>query len=178
MLKTRFDSEKALEAVLYVASKAPNPQLYWVGKILYFADRKHLEQYGRLITGDHYCAMEFGPVASCTYDMLKFARKDEGQRLPSGASPDKILTSLQVKPEGKYDKVTSLREPDLDFLSKSDIDCINASIEEFGKMSFGQLCDVSHDNVWMSVGRNAEIPLENIAINCKDGEKLVRYLQG
>jgi hypothetical protein len=43
MLKTRFDAEKALEAILYVASKAPIPDIYHVGKILWFADRVHLE---------------------------------------------------------------------------------------------------------------------------------------
>ncbi len=57
MLKIRFDSEKALEAILYVASKAPVPDIYHVGKILYYADRAHLERYGRLITGDEYKAM-------------------------------------------------------------------------------------------------------------------------
>ena len=33
MLNVRFDSEKALEAILYVASKAPIPDIYHVGKI-------------------------------------------------------------------------------------------------------------------------------------------------
>lgn len=32
MLNVRFDSEKALEAILYVASKAPIPDIYHVGK--------------------------------------------------------------------------------------------------------------------------------------------------
>ncbi|MCW7083120.1 Panacea domain-containing protein [Escherichia coli] len=71
MLNVRFDSEKALEAILYVASKAPIPDIYHVGKILYYADRFHLESFGRLITGDHYNAMKDGPVASNTYDIIK-----------------------------------------------------------------------------------------------------------
>jgi len=61
MLNIRFDSEKALEAILYVASKAPIPDIYHVGKILYYADRFHLEAFGRLITGDQYNAMKVWP---------------------------------------------------------------------------------------------------------------------
>lgn len=174
MLKVRFDSEKALEAILYVASRAPNPQLYWIGKILYFADRFHLERYGRLITGDHYIAMEYGPVASSCYDILKFARGD-GRSLPSGISPKQVSSSISIGDEAL---VKALRSPDIDYLSRSDITCIDDAIHEFGNMTFGRLCDTSHDNVWKSVPKNHVIPLETIAINCKDGERLVKHLQG
>ena len=39
--------------------------------VLLFADKKHLERYGRFITGDTYSAMENGPVPSFAYDVVK-----------------------------------------------------------------------------------------------------------
>ncbi len=44
-----FDREKAIEVIKYLAKYAPNPGIYWIGKILYFADLLHLQKYGRLM---------------------------------------------------------------------------------------------------------------------------------
>lgn len=178
MLKTRFDSEKAIEAILFVTSIAPIPDLYHVGKILYFADRIHLEDFGRLITGDNYIAMKNGPVASGTYDILKVARGDQGQRCPSGCSTDHVKASLGVLPKLNSNKVIGKRAPDMDFFSKSDISCIEKAVEQYGNMTFDELNDISHDDVWKSADRNNEIPLEVIASHCKDGEQLIAYLRG
>lgn len=177
MLKTRFDSEKALEAILYVASKAPIPDLYHVGKLMYFADRKHLENYGRLITGDSYKAMKNGPVASGAYDLLKLARGDAGQRCPAGCSPDAVKQSLTVSCGGDH-TVNAKREFNPDLLSKSDILCLDEAIAEYGRLTFGQLNDLSHDEVWRSASRNDEIPLEVMAAHSKNGQDLLEYLRG
>ena len=58
---SNFD-QAALAAVLYVAHRLPHSTLHTLSKVLYFADRKHLERYGRFIFGDTYIAMKFGPV--------------------------------------------------------------------------------------------------------------------
>ncbi|WMT13371.1 Panacea domain-containing protein [Serratia fonticola] len=171
MLNVWFDSEKALEAILYVASRAPVPDIYHVGKILYFADRVHLDRYGRLITGDKYRAMKDGPVAHHMYDIIKIARGD-GVVVPKGCSKDDIKRSLSVKGL----RVKSLREADEDLFSDSDIECIDQAIKEYGRKSFKAIRDISHDDVWSSVDLNEDIPLETIAKSCEDGDKLVAYL--
>lgn len=43
----KFDAEKAVEVLLYIAEKCPD--VYKALKVLYFADKDHLAQYGRLI---------------------------------------------------------------------------------------------------------------------------------
>lgn len=173
MLRTRFDSEKALEAILYVASKAPIPDIYHVGKILYFADRLHLERFGRLITGDKYRAMKDGPVAHHSYDLIKIARGRPAV-LPQGCDPEEVKRSLCV--ESKAYNVTALRSADEDAFSDSDLACIDEAIEQYGHRSFTEIRKISHDAVWSSVELNANIPLEIIAENCQDGDKLVAYL--
>ncbi|MCW7546886.1 Panacea domain-containing protein [Photorhabdus sp. APURE] len=172
MLNARFDSEKAIEAILYVASTAPISDIYHVGKILYFADRLHLERYGRLITGDNYLAMKDGPVAENAYDIIKVARGD-GRFIPNGRDVDVIRSSLSV--EGRYGN-HQIRDFDEDVFSDSDIDCINEAIEKYGNLSFKEIRDISHDSVWMAANQNGETPLEVMADSCKDGDKLIASL--
>jgi len=67
MLKFKFDQEKAVSAILYISKRLIEaegniePDFHKIFKILYFADQKHLANYGRPIIGDHYIAMEHGP---------------------------------------------------------------------------------------------------------------------
>lgn len=178
MLKRRFDAEKAIEAILYVASKAPIPDLYHVGKILYYADRIHLEKYGRQLTGDKYKAMRNGPVASGTYDILKTGNVEKSAQQICPCKKELVTTAFELFDAKQNHQVKVKRDYDADFLSKSDIKCMDEAIELVGRMAFKQLNDYSHDAVWESVGLDEEIPLEIIASNCKDGELLVEYLRG
>jgi hypothetical protein len=52
-LQFKPDPQKALEAILYVATKAGTDK-YGTLKILYVADKLHLRRYGRFIAGDIY----------------------------------------------------------------------------------------------------------------------------
>src|SRR5437899_249948 len=72
----RFDPEKALQAILFVAHRIPEASFHQISKIIYFADKAHLQKYGRLICGDSYVAMKHGPVPSAIYDILKAVRGD------------------------------------------------------------------------------------------------------
>jgi len=175
MLKTRFDAEKALGAILYVASKAPIPDIYHVGKILWFADRVHLERYGRLITGDNYKAMKDGPVAENSYDIIKIAQ-GKGRYIPNGIEVQDIKAALTVYDKSDSYRVQPLRNSDNEVFSESDLKCIDEAIIQYGKLSFGEIRDISHDDVWLSATENDDIPLEIIALSCKNGKKLIEYL--
>lgn len=175
MLKTRFDSEKALEAILYVASKAPIPDIYHVGKILYFADRIHLDRFGRLITGDNYKAMKDGPVAENGYDIIKIAQ-GKGKYVPNGINVSDITSALKVFDKTDSYRVQPLREYDDEVFSDSDVSCIDEAIEKYGEMSFGQIREISHDDVWASSSENDDIALEVLVSKCSDGDKLLKHL--
>ena len=75
-MNVQFDKEKSLNALLYVANRVQRKDFHKIFKIIYFADRQHLADWGRPITGDTYIAMEAGPVPSRLYDMLKIVRGD------------------------------------------------------------------------------------------------------
>ena len=71
-----FNKEKATQSILYVANKLERRDLHKIFKILYFAERKHLQDWGMPILGDTYIAMDAKPVPSRVYDILKIVRGD------------------------------------------------------------------------------------------------------
>lgn len=168
-MKFYFDSEKAVDVICYIADQAPHNELYYVGKILYFADKLHLERYGRSICGDTYIAMEHGPVPSGTYDLIKDVR-DHRVNSPHY---DHANASFQV--QGR--KVTPIRPVDEDLFSDSDILCLQEAINVYGTQSFEQLKRKTHDAVWESADLNGEIAVEDLIRSLSNGDLLLDYLK-
>jgi len=162
-----FSREKALEAILYAARIAPNKDIYHVLKILYFADKAHLEQYGRFIFGDSYVAMVHGPVPSGAYDIIKYVR-NRSTAIPFEAAKSAFSVS--------EDFIELHREPNLELLSKSDIKCIDEANKKYGHLTFGQLKNKSHDRAYKSADKNDFISIESIASTLKDGDLIIEHL--
>ncbi len=162
-----FNRDKAIEAILYIATRIAEPTFHSVSKLLYFADKTSLERYGRFIAGDEYIAMEYGPVPSNAYSLMKYA------------SPDGEL-GFRIE-DGR--KVIPLRDPARDELSQSDIEALDLVIDIYGRMPFWQKTEVSHDAAWEKAwenrGANKSSPMaiEDIAKLLNDGETLIEHLQ-
>lgn len=163
-----FDSDKAVEAVLFVANRQSRPTLHSVSKILYHADKMHLSRYGRPISGDWYAAMKDGPVPSATYDMFKTLRGDS--RLPLPPRADGALTV-----EGRY-CVTPLREADELVLSGSERECLAESVKLHGEKSYTQRVTESHGPAWQAADENGMIQLENLLLEIENRDELREHL--
>jgi uncharacterized phage-associated protein len=166
-IKYRFDVEKTIEVILYIADRIPNT--YRALKVLYFADREHLDRYGRLICGDSYVAMKLGPVPSGAYDLVKSARGD------GWSWPISVSDSFTVQDDNKT--IVPLRKVNLDLLSESDIECLNVSIEKYGHLSISDLIKISHDSAYNAADPNDYIPLEEIVKSLPSKVELLEYLQ-
>ncbi len=147
MLKFKFNKEKAISAVLYISIKLIEensvnikPDFHKIFKILYFADIKHLVKYGRPIIGDEYIAMEHGPVPSNIYDMLKIARGDSELLYK-----DQFSDIFEIR--GNH-YIYPKKEPDIEDLSETDIECIEVSFNENKEKDFLQLKEESHDHAY------------------------------
>lgn len=170
-----FDIYKAIEAVLYVVKNASNPTMHSISKALYFADKDHLERYGRLICGDSYVAMKNGPVPSGIYDLFKVARGDNHPVFtPSKEVVDWVSSSFRLR--DRYN-VEALRDPEMDYLSDSDIECLDRSIEAFDHLSFQELTKVSHDKAWQCTGQDDIMSLPHIIETFNNPGDLVDHLQ-
>lgn len=165
-IKQRFDTKKAIEAILYIAEH--NPDTYDLMKILYFADKEHLAKYGRFICGGSYIAMRLGPVPSGVYDIIKYARGD-GIFLIS----EPIADAFEVR---GYN-IIPLRVANVELLSESDLECLGEAIRQYGHLSLGELKALSHDAAYQEADVNDVIPIEAIVKTLPDSELLLDYLQ-
>ncbi|WP_082458293.1 Panacea domain-containing protein [Methyloglobulus morosus] len=168
-----FDREKALETILYIARGLANKAtLHSISKILYLSDKLHLQEYGRLICGDKYIAMDYGPVPSAIYDMMKVA--DNRDHTSIDVDWDEIiLESIEVK-QGR--NIVPKRDCNMDVLSESEVECLNLTILEYGQKSFGQLTDITHDDAWKSTNGNETISIDNIIATLKNAAEVLSYI--
>jgi uncharacterized phage-associated protein len=133
-IRFKTNAHKALEVILWFANKRPGIDFHGILKLLFFADKHHLNEWGRPIVGDNYHALPYGPVAQTTYDLLKreplaleFFRLED--------FPFEVVGRYCVKP---------LREAGLGKLSESDIEALECTWAEYGGMSFDELTKLSH----------------------------------
>jgi uncharacterized phage-associated protein len=169
-----FNLDKGIEAILHIAQKVDDPTFHRISKIMYFADRKHLEKYGRFICGDSYVAMKHGPVPSEIYDILKAVKADAVLSLKPYEAAKKVQSAFSVQEQ--YE-VKHLREANLDFFSESDLECLNYSIENYRDLSFDELTELSHDQAWEAANENDFIEIEQIARTLNNAEELISHLQ-
>ena len=156
--RMNFNKIKAIEAILFILEQDTNQPwtLHNVSKACYWADRRHLECYGRFIFDDQYIAMDHGPVPSGAYDLMK--NDNINMELPFTVQEYNIL--------GK-------RKHDAFELSQSDIECLQTGAVMSGK----HRRNISHDSLYKSIQKNHIIPLESFIEHCRDSEAVREHLE-
>lgn len=138
--RVRFQpkAEKIVDAILYLAHKGLELDQYKVVKLLYLADREHFRRFGRPITFDKYVAMEFGPVASNAYDLVRKKRA-------FGISASDLPFDIQ-----KHDKIYLIgkpkREVNWNIFSKSDLGILDWAADTYGNKTFSDLYELTHEH--------------------------------
>lgn len=164
-----FCEPKALNAVLLISKKLKRKDFHKIFKVLYFADRNHLAEYGRSITGDTYIAMADGPVPSKIYDIFKSVRGD-------GYFIDKGNFSNFFSVEN-WDLIIPKKEPNFKALSKTDIECLEFSLNEYGDLTWDEIKEKSHDYAWRNTALNSPISLENLILETGNDESYIEYIK-
>jgi len=159
-----YDKPKAIETILYLANRIFNPSKLKICKMIYHADKLSLAEYGRLIFGETYVAMEHGPVPSGAYNLI-----NQGIQYPDA-----------IKVSGK--KITALRAANLDYLSESDQECLDRTIQQYGSAE-NEMYDDAHDAAWKEAWGNkvgssqiAPMPLHSIVNTLPCSADLLDYL--
>jgi Protein of unknown function (DUF4065) len=166
LMPFQFDKAAATAAMLYLASELTQADLHRVYKLLYLADKLHLARYGRLIAGDSYLAFTYGPVPNEMSRVVEKARMQPGK-----VSPDNtfVIEDKRVPWRSKpLPIIRPLQQPELDYLSSSDIECLDEAIRVHGGKSFDELTLLSHDSAWEKADEFGIIELEDI-VNTLDG---------
>lgn len=165
----RTNYTKAIEAIVWLANKNPDIDIYHVAKILYFAEKTHLNRYGRPIIGATYIRMDYGQVPSEVRDLItKNTWMVEPDYLKS------FSESIEINKD-PYEKLTSLRNADINFFSDTDIECLEESLKRYGNLTFTQLKEISHiEKTWINTKQNEKIDyLLMVDEENKDKEEII-----
>jgi uncharacterized phage-associated protein len=138
----RVNEDKVLEALVFIANERPGIDVFHVCKVLYFADKKHINTYARPILGDTYFALPQGPVPTLAYDMIE---RDE--RNIYGIMLERLSDSLNYHKAASDDylRIVARRTANMILFSESDIECLNFSINTYADMDARELWRIAHD---------------------------------
>jgi len=147
-IKFKLNQRKAIEAVLWLMQRGAS-NMYHIVKMLFEAEKYHLNKYERPITGDSYVALELGTVPEWLY----FTAFEQ--------------LNMDFVKNGYY--LHAKRPPITDMLSESDIEALELGYEKYAGLSFRGVKDLNHkepawQSAWKSRGalKRADIPFEDL----------------
>ena len=135
----KYSIIKTIETVLYVLEKTEGIDYYRLFKILYFAEKEHLVKWGDKIIADDFCALPYGPVPTKLFDAIKGKTNTLSEPL------------WKVVEFAKDDAPTVLlpkRPANMDYISASEKEVLDRSINDYAKELFNVIKNKSHDEAW------------------------------
>jgi len=144
----KYNIEKIANTILYFTEK----DVQHLGKtklmkLMFFADKLHLEKYGRVIFFDEYYKYPRGPVANITLNIINSINEVEKDDLEEYTN--KFLKYLEVRTiKDNNDNITSFK-PKVDFnkkfFSKSEIKILHTISNRFISHTKEEISDESHN---------------------------------
>ncbi|MEM6592553.1 MAG: Panacea domain-containing protein [Cyanobacteria bacterium P01_H01_bin.119] len=124
-IQFRFYPKKAVEAAALLLKLHGKPMKYLgLLKMLYIADRIALQRMEQPITGDQYVSMDYGPVLSGVYDLIKGKQVDHA--LP--------LWSRYISPRDS-NHVLLLADPGNEELCEAEEEILKQVYKDFGQLN-------------------------------------------
>jgi uncharacterized phage-associated protein len=166
MLKFNANGEKVVNMIAYFAGRCADATKMKISKLMYFADKVHLNRFGRPISGDTYIRMKFGPVPSMGLNLMRHT-----------AYYENVSELFDELIEVKGNEVRPLEEFNGKIFSRSDISVMNDVIEEFGNVHALRLSDLSHDeSAWKKAEMNRKIDFELLFDETPEGQQMLGLL--
>ncbi|HOZ38682.1 MAG TPA: Panacea domain-containing protein [Anaerolineaceae bacterium] len=157
MVKRYVDGEKVLESLLYITNSGVQ-DVWRALKLLFYAEKIHIETYGQSITGDVFIAMNDGPVPSFAYDLIKKARGTpwcEDQDVERLNPQDSLITTGTFRVDPK-------RKPNLSLLSEAALEALDKSLSTYGSLSDEELSKLAHsESCYLATQRNNQISMSD-----------------
>jgi uncharacterized phage-associated protein len=148
-LKFAFNEAKALEALAFIAREHPGFTPFYVSKVLFFAEKWHLNKFARPIIADTYIAMPRGPVPSTVKNYLD----ENWEWLPE---PDGLEEAVKIDRSGRFPRLMPVEgHADNGLLSASDMACLRDAIKHCKDKSPDELSHLTHfEKAWKSAEAN------------------------
>ncbi len=156
-LQFKFDESKLVHALAYFSLRGvKNLTKLKAGKLLYRADKLHLNRYGRPITGDTYVCMEHGPVPSNSLNEMNYALEKDPEIRDETPAILKVL-----RPTGDRYPAFELIDPslfDADEFSASDLEVLDEVIRNHGSKDAFTLRNESHEDAAWKIADRLRAP--------------------
>ena len=173
----RRNDRKMLEVIIFIAHLAGKRgiDIYHLAKILFYAEKWHLNKYGRPIVGDTYVKMAHGPAPSGALDLVY--RNDF-------TMPDRLIKktveSLDVTQNAKGPTlIKARRRPNSRYyFSESDQEAIRWAYKTYANKSFVELREESHQEpAWQEAMLNDKIYYSDMMEAHPDKDAIVEHFE-
>jgi uncharacterized phage-associated protein len=137
-LVLNFNIKKAKAAAAYLIEREGGSQeMFFLIKMLYYADRLALIEWGNSITGDSFASLKKGPIVSEIYNFMK----------DSAARPNQSLNEIEWRESfGRTgNSISLLKDVDIDVLSEREIYVLEKARQTIRKIR-GSVADWLHQN--------------------------------
>ena len=140
-IRFKFHPEKAVEAAAMFLKLHGKPMAYLgLLKLLYMSDRIALEKLEQPIAGDRYVSMNYGPVLSRIYDLIKGRDVGDARDIWS-----KYISSRDKNYQTTLDyKVSLLNDPGDDELCEDEMEIIQQVYAKYGQIDPFDLAETTH----------------------------------
>ncbi len=144
----QYSIEKVANAIIFFVEK----NMECLGKtklmkLMYFADKKHLEKYGRVVFYDDYRKLPRGPVASLTLNIISNTDAREGDDLKLYVDSFLNLVDLQKVKNKETNSITKFI-PKTAFnnslFSKSELEIMENISKEYKNYTKEKISEESH----------------------------------
>ena len=146
------------ELILYISDKCAGDRMFGaikLNKILWWSDFLAYAQHGKPITGVPYQRLGRGPAPK----RLLPIRDALVERHDAVVQSHRMLGGLV------QDRVVSLREPNLELFTASQIDLVNQVIGALWGKSAREVSHLSHGKAWEIAGDGDGIPYEAVFLS-------------
>ena len=144
-MKTIEQVKKIESVVLYVLRNFPEGVDYIkLFKIIYFAQKEYLVNYGKVLCPDTFKARTFGPVPALSAKVIKLVEQGE-EDIDLYPDLKDFYRSIRIQNQLVY----ALAEPDMDYLSKKECEYLDRWYNHCkDKDSKTELSPESHDEAY------------------------------
>jgi uncharacterized phage-associated protein len=180
-MKTTDEISEIKATILYILKSFPNGVDYIkLFKIMYFAQQDHILKYAKPIFEDTFHAFKHGPVPSFSYKCFKILENEHTSYIDEDLKS--FINSFSITKNPLL--IHSKENPDMDYLSVSNVKSIDCTIEKYGNMESNELSKLSHDKAWRKAARrtrldpdDSRITIIDIAIAGGADENFIDYLR-
>lgn len=166
-IRFKFSVPKALAAIHWMVAEHHDIDLHAALKACYFADKSHLNEFGKPIFGATYKAMKFGPVPLEIYEMMK------GEAIwLAEAGRESFPWQIQ----GFRLRHVDNSPADLSPLSDTDIQHLREGVQRSLSMSFNERTAATHGPDWQAADLGY-MRYEDMIEEGEDKGHLIEYLE-